>query len=84
MLINTELQKSCYYLYQYYNNIKQTRDENREKCKLGDSSSVVDAIPNSPNQHHKNYMADSKNNTEEILGVKGLISLTSFQTLFLA
>ena len=67
MLINTELQKSCYYLYKYYNNIKQTRDENREKCKQGDSSSVVDPIPNSPNQHHKNYTADSKNNTEEIL-----------------
>ena len=34
--------------------------------------------------HHKNYMADSKNNTDKILGMKGLISLTSFQTLFLA
>ena len=41
---------------QYQYNIKQRSDENKEKYKLGDK------LINSPNKHHENCMADSKEN----------------------
>ena len=43
----------------YQHNIKQTSNE---KKKIFIRRLLVDPIPNSPNKHHKNYMADSKEN----------------------
>ena len=40
--------------------MKQTSDKKKEKDQLG--GLLVDSMPNSPNQHCKNYIADSKEN----------------------
>ena len=33
---------------------------------------LVELIPNFPNWHHENFMADGKENSYQILGVEGL------------
>ena len=40
-----------------------------KQCILG--GFLVDPIPNSPNSHHKNCIADSKENYQWDLGMKG-------------
>ena len=36
--------------YQYYYNIKETSNENKEKYQQGNKLLIIDPIPNSPNQ----------------------------------
>ena len=55
----------------------------RREEKISIRGFLVDQIPNSPNQHHKNCMAGSEENYSRDLGVQGLILIlekyTSYQ-----
>ena len=54
----------------------QKSDENKEKYQLG---VFVDPIPNSPSKHHKNYIADIKENYLCDLKVEGLRERESWE-----
>ena len=45
----------------------------RREKKISIMGFLVDQIPNSPNQHHKNCMAGSEENYSRDLGVQDLI-----------